>query len=279
MAGFRGLQAILGGRDAHGAGSGTGKRRTRRNYRPEGVDGVEALERRDVPAIFISVSSVSSSLADGTYGAGTTVPITVTFTGAVNVTGTPTLTLNTAPSASASFAFGSGTNTLTFQYVVATTARVGRARPAFQTPREAARKLVEISRKNRVALLFGAEDAGLTNDELRYGHLLVHIPVSERFRSINLSHAVMILCYEIFTAASATKTFAPRLASSGELEGMYEHIKEVSLQIGFINPQNPEYWMTSIRRFLSRVELRSREVKIIRGFCRQLDWFGRKQNP
>jgi len=53
----------------------------------------------------------------------------------------------------------------------------------------------------------------------------------------------------------------------------------VSLRIGFINPQNPEYWMTSIRRFLSRVELRSREVKIIRGFCRQLDWFCGKQNP
>ncbi len=166
-----------------------------------------------------------------------------------------------------------------FQYIVATTARVGRARPAFQTPREAAAKLVEISQKNRVALLFGAEDAGLTNDELRYGHLLVHIPVSERFRSINLSHAVMILCYEIFTAASEKKTFAPRLASSEELEGMYEHIKEVSLRIGFINPQNPEYWMTSIRRFLSRVQLRSREVKIIRGFCRQLDWFCGKQNP
>lgn len=166
-----------------------------------------------------------------------------------------------------------------FQYVVATTARIGRARPAYQTPREAAEKLVDISQKNRVALLFGAEDAGLTNDELRYGHLLVHIPVSERFRSINLSHAVMILCYEIFTAASGKKTFAPRLASSGELEGMYEHIKEVSLRIGFINPQNPEYWMTSIRRFLSRVELRSREVKIIRGFCRQLDWFCGKQNP
>ncbi|HNU84626.1 MAG: RNA methyltransferase [Pseudomonadota bacterium] len=166
-----------------------------------------------------------------------------------------------------------------FHYIVGTTARVGRARPAFQTPREAAAKLVEISQKNRVALLFGSEDAGLTNEELRYGHLLVHIPVSERFRSINLSHAVMILCYEIFLAASGKKTFTPRLATSGELEGMYGHIRDVSLRIGFINPQNPEYWMTSIRRFLSRVELRSREVKIIRGFCRQLDWFCGKQNP
>ncbi len=48
----------------------------------------------------------------------------------------------------------------------------------------------------------------------------------------------MILCYEIFTAAAKTKKYAPRLASSGELEGMYEHIRDVSLRIGFINPQN-----------------------------------------
>jgi tRNA/rRNA methyltransferase len=156
---------------------------------------------------------------------------------------------------------------------------VGKGRPAFQTPREAANKLAEVSRKNKVALLFGPEDAGLTNEELRFGHMLVHIPVSDRFRSINLSHAVMILCYEIFTAAASPKAFAPRLASTGELEGMYSHIRDVSLRIGFINPQNPEYWMTSIRRFLARVELRSREVKIIRGFCRQLDWFCGKQNP
>ena len=156
-----------------------------------------------------------------------------------------------------------------FQYIVATTARIGRARPALQTPRGRREKIVEISRKNQVALLFGPEAlaGGPTNDELRYGHLLVHIPVSERFRSINLSHAVMILCYEIFTAASGKKV-RPAARLVGELEGMYEHIREVSLRIGFINPQNPEYWMTSIRRFLARVELRSREVKIIRGFCR-----------
>ena len=141
------------------------------------------------------------------------------------------------------------------------------------------RRYDEVRYREGDALLFGSEDAGLTNEELRYGHLLVHIPVSERFRSINLSHAVMILCYEIFLAASGKKTFTPRLATSGELEGMYGHIRDVSLRIGFINPQNPEYWMTSIRRFLSRVELRSREVKIIRGFCRQLDWFCGKQNP
>jgi tRNA/rRNA methyltransferase len=54
---------------------------------------------------------------------------------------------------------------------------------------------------------------------------------------------------------------------------MYGHLKDVLLRIGFINPQNPEHWMLNIRRFLSRFPLRAREVKVIRGICRQMDWY------
>ena len=65
----------------------------------------------------------------------------------------------------------------------------------------------------------------------------------------------------------------PRLANMYELEGMYDHLKGVCMKIGFINPQNPEHWMLNIRRFLSRTPLRARDVKIIRGLCRQVDWY------
>jgi tRNA/rRNA methyltransferase len=54
---------------------------------------------------------------------------------------------------------------------------------------------------------------------------------------------------------------------------MYGHLRDVLMKIGFLNPQNPEHWMMNIRRFLSRLPLRAREVKIIRGVCRQLDWY------
>jgi tRNA/rRNA methyltransferase len=54
---------------------------------------------------------------------------------------------------------------------------------------------------------------------------------------------------------------------------MYDHLKDVLMTIGFINPQNPEHWMLNIRRFLSRIPLRAREVRIIRGICRQIDWY------
>ena len=84
----------------------------------------------------------------------------------------------------------------------------------------------------------------------------------------------MIVCYEIFlTARKTAPDPIPRLADRFELEGMYDHLKNVLLKIGFIDPQNPEHWMLIIRRFLSRLPLRAKEVRVIRGVCRQIDWY------
>jgi tRNA/rRNA methyltransferase len=160
-----------------------------------------------------------------------------------------------------------------FQYVVGTTARTGTQRPALTNPRNLAQDLTAISQQNRVALLFGPEDRGLSNEHLRYCHTIATIPTA-RFASLNLSQAVMIICYEIFLAGQPPQEeFIPRLANKFELEGMYDHLKDVLLRIGFINPQNPEHWMLNIRRFLSRIPLRARDVRIIRGICRQIDWY------
>ncbi len=84
----------------------------------------------------------------------------------------------------------------------------------------------------------------------------------------------MIFCYDIFVASRLPSDEAlPRLANKFELEGMYDHLKTVLTRIGFIDPQNPEHWMLNIRRFLSRIPLRARDVRIIRGICRQMDWY------
>lgn len=160
-----------------------------------------------------------------------------------------------------------------FNYVVGTTARTGGQRQELTTPREMAAKLVPICANNRVALLFGPEDRGLTNTQLRYCHLLVTIPTLG-FSSLNLAQAVIIVCYELMVACSqVVDQFVPRLATRRELDGMYEHLKETFIKINFINPDNPDYWMQNIRRFFSRVGLRARDVKIIRGICRQIDWY------
>jgi tRNA/rRNA methyltransferase len=164
-----------------------------------------------------------------------------------------------------------------FQYVVGTTARTGSHRQTVRRPRRMAEDLVSISQKNQVAIVFGPEDRGLRNNELQYCDRLVTIP-SAGFSSINLAQAVMVLAYEIFLASTdEPKTFIPRLANRNELEGMYDHLKDTLTRINFVNPENPEYWLMSVRRFFSRIGLRAREVKLIRGVCRQLDWYVQEQ--
>ncbi len=158
-----------------------------------------------------------------------------------------------------------------FHFVVGTTARTGRQRRPTDTPRSMASELVDISQQNRVALLFGSEKSGLTNRELSFCHRVVNIPTAD-MTSINLAQSVMILCYEVFVAGKPDVKMVPKLANSQELNGMYEHLKETFTQIGFINHENPDYWLNNVRKFLSRVGLRSKEVRVIRGFCRQILW-------
>lgn len=162
-----------------------------------------------------------------------------------------------------------------FHYVVGTTARLGGIRRSVQSPPSLAKHLVPISQNNRIAILFGPEDKGLSNEEIRLCHSLVNIPTSE-FSSINLAQAVMILCYELHAAGVERSEYIPRLASRWELDGMYEQVKDILVRINYINPENPDYWMDKIRHFFTRFQLRAREVGIIRGICRQIDWYGKK---
>jgi tRNA/rRNA methyltransferase len=164
-----------------------------------------------------------------------------------------------------------------FGYIAGTTARLGTMRPAMTSPQSLAEKLIEVSQNNEIAIMFGPEDKGLTNEHLQYCHTITTIPTSE-FSSLNLAQAVLIICYEIFRAGiKETESTPPRMANSFELEGMYTHLREVLLKIGFLNPQNPDLWMLYVRRFFSRLPLRAREVGLIRGICRQIDWYTGKR--
>ena len=164
-----------------------------------------------------------------------------------------------------------------FGFVVGTTARLGKQRQVIESPSRLADMLVPVSQQNRIAIVFGSEDRGLTNEDLRLCHWLVNIPTAD-FSSLNLAQAVMIVCYELFRAGrQADAAHVPRLASRHELDGMYEEVKEILLRISFIQPDNPDYWMNRIRHFFTRMQLRAKEVSIIRGICRQIRWYGTKR--
>ncbi|MBW2296334.1 MAG: RNA methyltransferase [Deltaproteobacteria bacterium] len=165
---------------------------------------------------------------------------------------------------------------LPFHYVVGTTARLGKQRQVVQSPEKLACQLAPISKNNQVAILFGPEDRGLSNEDLRRCHALVNIPTAA-FSSLNLAQAVMIICYALHTTMLEDKVvFAPRLATRHQLDGMYDQLKDILVRISYINPENPDYFMNNLRHFFTRLQLRAKEVGIVRGICRQINWYARK---
>ena len=161
-----------------------------------------------------------------------------------------------------------------FGHVVGTTARMGGQRPVIKSPDFLARSLIPLSQNNSVAILFGPEDRGLTNDDVKLCHQLVNIPTVD-FTSLNLAQAVMVICYCLSAAGlSDPPPRSPRLAKRIELDQMYDELTAALVDIGYINPENPDYWMIRIRRLFTRVALRSGETSIIRGICRQIRHYG-----
>lgn len=159
-----------------------------------------------------------------------------------------------------------------FSTVVGTTARRGRQRNVEKTPRELVDILLPSLASNRVAILFGPEDTGLSNDDLKYCQLSSAIPTAD-FSSLNLAQAVAIHCYEIYHGvvhAEKSMTPSPQLATSHELESMYAYLEESLYSIDFLNEVSHIYWMTNIRRLFSRITLTSKDANIVRTVCKKL---------
>lgn len=168
-----------------------------------------------------------------------------------------------------------------FSIVIGTTARLGKRRAMEKTPREVIEEIIPDLPNNQVAILFGPEDSGLANDELKYCRYISSIPTAD-FSSLNLAQAIAIHCYELYyQIVYAPHAFEPkpRTATSHELEGMYQHVEETLLRIDFLEEKSHTYWMNNMRQFLGRLRLSSKEAKIIRGICRQFLWYqGRNQS-
>jgi tRNA/rRNA methyltransferase len=106
---------------------------------------------------------------------------------------------------------------------------------------------------------------------------LVTIPTAE-FTSLNLAQAVMVVCYELLKATIPEKpTFVPKMASRHQMDGMYDQLRDILVRISYINPENPDYWMHRIRQYFTRIRARAKEVSIVRGICRQIDWYAEKR--
>ncbi|MGY4516627.1 RNA methyltransferase [Lysobacter sp. HA18] len=155
--------------------------------------------------------------------------------------------------------------------VLGCTARSRRVALPELTPREAASTVVDGAAGGDVALVFGRERTGLTNDELHLCHQAVHIPANPDYSSLNLAAAVQVVSYEVRMAlldrAASGETAEPRdpPASHEQLESFYSQLAETLDLIDFHKGRAPDSAMRKLRRIFNRASLDDRDVRILRG--------------
>ena len=157
-------------------------------------------------------------------------------------------------------------------FVVGTSARVRGVSLPLVNPRHCGETAVKEAMTQNVALIFGREDRGLTNEELQRCHLQVHIPTNEDFSSLNLAAAVQVLCYEIRIAELAVleqlampEVRSHEVASMEDMERYYEHLYQTLIGIGFLEHSSHEKIMAKLRRLYGRIRPDRVELSILRG--------------
>jgi len=159
--------------------------------------------------------------------------------------------------------------------VLGTTRRFGKYREDFLHPDEAAEFLLPTTATGSVALVFGREDKGLHTAELDLCQRFITIPTGEALPSMNLAQAVAVCLYETaktFGRASGKRTGVRRQASAHQFEAMYRHMRQSLLDVGYLDPQNPDHILHTYRRIFGRAGLNEREVRILHGLFSRLDW-------
>jgi tRNA (cytidine32/uridine32-2'-O)-methyltransferase len=158
------------------------------------------------------------------------------------------------------------------QFVVGTSARTRRIPWPLLGARQCAERIAAASTRERVAVLFGREDRGLTNEELQLCNLHLNIPTSDAYSSLNLAMAVQIVAYELCMLAATTELPGSEVdqwdapfAALEDMERFYAHLEETLVDIEFLDPAAPRQLMSRLRRLYNRVRLDEMELNILRG--------------
>lgn len=162
-------------------------------------------------------------------------------------------------------------------FVAAMTARARDISHEVKTPREAMPELARHATAGQVALLFGTEMSGLTNEEASKSSILVRIPANPAYSSLNLAAAVQVACYELSVAAQYEGLSLPESgevpARREEVERYFVHLEAVLAEIGFFNSKHPNKLMQKLRRLYARARLEQEEVNILRGILSAVTWY------
>ena len=165
-----------------------------------------------------------------------------------------------------------------FHLSIGTTSRSVRWFSAVHSPSDLTKNLVSLSSNQKVAIVFGPERTGLTNDHLKYCQWQLKIPTDSQFVSLNLAHSFAIVAYELYQGASASRS-APKkplkLAVKRQVEAFTQDLEKCLDEIEFLSKQNPEEVMMTLRQIFSRASLEERDVRILRGILRQWRWYAK----
>ena len=140
-----------------------------------------------------------------------------------------------------------------------------------------------LTSETQSALIFGAEERGLSNDELKYAQKFVCIPSNPEYPSLNLASAVAVCAYELYQSWLKISSDADSIATSESaesvsnadlqvLEGYYQDLEAVLLEIGYLYPHTASVKMEKFRRLYNRANLQPEEVAMLRGILRQIRW-------
>src|SRR5260221_14449148 len=161
-------------------------------------------------------------------------------------------------------------------WLVGTTHRKRRAQfSQVVEARQSAVKIAELTQKHHVGIVFGREEAGLSDVELRQCHDIVSVPQASEHPSLNLAQAVMLVAYEVYHA-SMGEIPKPKynLATVHEVESLLQHLSASLAKIGFRPHQgDPDSFLRSLRRVIARAPLEKRDCNVLHRICQQIDYY------
>ena len=151
--------------------------------------------------------------------------------------------------------------------IIGTTSRTRRISVPITNIRETAPSIIAKAKQKPVAVIFGPEKSGLINKQVDCCNQLVNIPSIGSYKSLNLAMAVQIVAYELRVACEAlpAEIRARNLASNDEIELFYNHLNQVLLETGFLDPKNPKQLMRRLRALFNRAQMDENEINIMRG--------------
>jgi tRNA (cytidine32/uridine32-2'-O)-methyltransferase len=159
------------------------------------------------------------------------------------------------------------------QLIIGTSARSRQIPTTVITPREAAEKIITTKTAINVAIIFGREASGLTNDELARCHFHLHIPTNPAFSSLNLGAAVQIISYELRIALLNKAPTPPAPAddipaTDAEIQLFYQHLEQTLTEINFLKANSPRKLMPRLKRLFNRIVLEKMEFDLLMGILK-----------